>query len=54
MVAATWIGAFTSLIPTWRGVYGKFGLDANIGSCSILLDENSKWGNRKINSRENT
>ncbi|XP_037029337.1 G-protein coupled receptor moody isoform X2 [Bradysia coprophila] len=42
MVAATWIGAFTSLIPTWRGVYGKFGLDQKIGSCSILLDSNQK------------
>lgn len=45
MVAATWIGAFTSLIPTWRGVYGRFGLDKQIGSCSILLDENRKFIN---------
>lgn len=43
MVAATWIGTFTILIPTWRGVWGKFGLDTEIGSCSILPDENSKF-----------
>lgn len=42
MVAATWIGAFSSLIPTWRGAWGQFGLDHKIGSCSILLDENRK------------
>lgn len=42
MVAATWIGAFSALIPTWRGVYGQFGLDQQIGSCSILLDDNRK------------
>ncbi len=42
MVAATWIGAFTALIPTWRGDYGKFGMDPKIGSCSILLDDNRK------------
>lgn len=45
MVAATWIGTFTILIPTWRGVWGKFGLDTEIGSCSILPDENSKFIN---------
>ncbi|XP_036346120.1 uncharacterized protein LOC118755384 [Rhagoletis pomonella] len=28
------------MIPTWRGVWGRFGLDTSIGSCSILLDDN--------------
>lgn len=40
MVAATWIGAFGALIPTWRGAWGTFGLDRAIGSCSILRDDN--------------
>lgn len=40
MVAATWIGAFSILIPTSRGVWGTFGLDTEIGSCSILPDKN--------------
>lgn len=42
-MAATWICAFSALIPTWRGAWGKFGLDRDIGSCSILPDENSKY-----------
>ncbi|XP_055844572.1 G-protein coupled receptor moody [Episyrphus balteatus] len=40
MIAATWIGAFLILIPTYRGIWGSFGLDIEIGSCSILPDEN--------------
>ncbi|XP_053950123.1 G-protein coupled receptor moody [Anastrepha ludens] len=40
MIAGTWITAFSIMIPTWRGVWGRFGLDTTIGSCSILLDEN--------------
>lgn len=43
MVAGTWICAFSALIPTWRGTWGRFGLDRDIGSCSILPDENSKY-----------
>ncbi|XP_037940328.1 G-protein coupled receptor moody [Teleopsis dalmanni] len=39
MIAGTWITSFTFMIPTWRGVWGKFGLDTEIGSCSILHDE---------------
>ncbi|KAL5275890.1 hypothetical protein ACFFRR_001615 [Megaselia abdita] len=39
MIAATWLGAFSALIPTWRGKWGRFGLDRDIGSCSILPDE---------------
>lgn len=42
MVTATWLCAFLTLIPTWRGIWGKFGLDHSIGSCSILPDENGK------------
>uniref|UniRef100_T1GTK0 G-protein coupled receptors family 1 profile domain-containing protein n=1 Tax=Megaselia scalaris TaxID=36166 RepID=T1GTK0_MEGSC len=40
MIAATWLGAFSALIPTWRGKWGRFGLDKEIGSCSILPDKN--------------
>lgn len=43
MVAGTWLGAFGSLIQTWRGKWGSFGLDTRIGSCTILRDKNSKW-----------
>ncbi|XP_066974459.1 G-protein coupled receptor moody [Macrobrachium rosenbergii] len=38
MVLATWIGAFGALVPTLLGVWGTFGLDASIGSCTILPD----------------
>ncbi|XP_067638566.1 G-protein coupled receptor moody isoform X2 [Eurosta solidaginis] len=40
MIAGTWVTAFSIMIPTWRGIWGKFGLDTSIGSCSILLDKN--------------
>ncbi|XP_073834639.1 G-protein coupled receptor moody [Musca autumnalis] len=40
MVLGTWLLSFTIMIPTWRGVWGKFGLDISIGSCSILPDDN--------------
>lgn len=53
MVAATWIGTFAILIPTWRGVWGKFGLDTEIGSCSILPDENSKLSSNSLYSKKN-
>lgn len=43
MVAGTWLGAFCSLIPTWQGKWGQFGLDRKIGSCSILPDKDSKY-----------
>uniref|UniRef100_A0A182PGY9 G-protein coupled receptors family 1 profile domain-containing protein n=1 Tax=Anopheles epiroticus TaxID=199890 RepID=A0A182PGY9_9DIPT len=38
MVAFTWILGFGSLLPTWHEKWGKFGLDINIHSCSILPD----------------
>ncbi|XP_068218258.1 G-protein coupled receptor moody [Palaemon carinicauda] len=38
MVIATWIGAFGALVPTLLGVWGTFGLDESIGSCTILPD----------------
>ncbi|XP_055326791.1 G-protein coupled receptor moody isoform X2 [Sitodiplosis mosellana] len=41
MVATTWLGAFCSLIPTWQGKWGRFGLDRPIGSCSILPDKDN-------------
>lgn len=40
MVASTWICAFGTLIPTWRGAWGQFGLDRDIGSCTIIADKN--------------
>ncbi|KAG5682434.1 hypothetical protein PVAND_011787 [Polypedilum vanderplanki] len=36
MVSLTWICSFGTLIQTWRGKWGKFGMDTTIGSCSIL------------------
>lgn len=43
MVACTWLGAFCSLIPTWRGKWGQFGLDRKTGSCSILPGADGKY-----------
>lgn len=40
MVIATWISGFGALVPTWFEQWGRFGLDPNIGSCSILRDTN--------------
>lgn len=48
MVAGTWLGAFGSLIQTWRGHWGKFGLDKKIGSCTILRDNDGKWNKIEI------
>lgn len=42
MVFGTWLLCFSIMIPTWRGVWGKFGLDTAIGSCSILHDVNDR------------
>ncbi|XP_059222851.1 G-protein coupled receptor moody isoform X2 [Stomoxys calcitrans] len=42
MVVGTWILCFSIMIPTWRGIWGKFGLDTSIGSCSILRDDNNR------------
>nr|CAD7439117.1 unnamed protein product [Timema bartmani] len=39
MVACTWMFGFGALIATWVGVWGRFGLDRCIGSCSILPDD---------------
>lgn len=39
MVAASWLITFSIMIPTWLGVWGRFGLDTSIGSCSILHDK---------------
>jgi hypothetical protein len=38
MIALTWLGCFGSLLPTLLGQWGTFGLDKEIGSCSILPD----------------
>ncbi|KAI5727147.1 hypothetical protein M8J76_015006 [Diaphorina citri] len=39
MVACTWLFGFGALVPTWLGVWGRFGLEPSIGSCSILPDD---------------
>ncbi|XP_017852534.1 G-protein coupled receptor moody isoform X2 [Drosophila busckii] len=39
MVASTWLVTFSIMIPTWRGVWGRFDLDPSIGSCSIVHDK---------------
>lgn len=39
MVAGIWLITFSIMIPTWLGVWGRFGLDTSIGSCSILHDK---------------
>ncbi|XP_012256351.2 G-protein coupled receptor moody isoform X3 [Athalia rosae] len=38
MVVAIWTFGFGALVATWFGVWGRFGLDPVIGSCSILPD----------------
>lgn len=42
MVLATWTAAFGVLIVTWFERFGRFGLDPEIGSCSILPDVNGR------------
>lgn len=39
MVASTWLLGFGALVPTWLGVWGRFGLDRQVGSCTILPDD---------------
>ncbi|XP_023341816.1 G-protein coupled receptor moody isoform X3 [Eurytemora carolleeae] len=41
-VIGTWIGGFGSLVPTLASVWGEFGLDPGIGSCTILHDRNGR------------
>ncbi len=38
-VLGTWIGGFASLLPTLASAWGQFGMDPEIGSCSILPDQ---------------
>ncbi|KAK0163685.1 hypothetical protein PV327_007338 [Microctonus hyperodae] len=40
MVVATWVFGFGALVMTWLEEWGRFGLDPDIGSCSILPDIN--------------
>ena len=42
MIALTWLGCFGSLVPTLLGQWGTFGLDKEIGSCSILPDSHRR------------
>eukprot|EP00090_Calanus_glacialis_P015256 TRINITY_DN24110_c0_g1_i3.p1 TRINITY_DN24110_c0_g1~~TRINITY_DN24110_c0_g1_i3.p1 ORF type:complete len:495 (-),score=85.15 TRINITY_DN24110_c0_g1_i3:276-1760(-) len=41
-VAGTWICGFSFLIPTSLSLWGHFGLDPSIGSCTILPDKNGR------------
>uniref|UniRef100_T1IMW7 G-protein coupled receptors family 1 profile domain-containing protein n=1 Tax=Strigamia maritima TaxID=126957 RepID=T1IMW7_STRMM len=36
MIAAIWIFSFGTLVPTLLGVWGRFGFDPKVGTCSIL------------------
>lgn len=40
MIASLWIFSFGALIPTCLGVWGRFDLDEETGSCTIIPDEN--------------
>ncbi|XP_072931053.1 G-protein coupled receptor moody-like [Epargyreus clarus] len=42
MIAAIWISTITTLLMPWFEKWGRFGLDANIGSCSIIPDEKNR------------
>ncbi|XP_050677485.1 G-protein coupled receptor moody-like [Leptidea sinapis] len=42
MLAAIWLASFGVLIATWFDKWGRFGLDVDIGSCSIILDKNGR------------
>ena len=42
MVGCTWTCGFGALVATWFGRWGRFGLDSQIGSCSILPDEEGR------------
>ncbi|XP_067011551.2 G-protein coupled receptor moody [Anabrus simplex] len=42
MVACTWLFGFGALVATWFGKWGRFGLDDQIGSCSILPDQHNR------------
>ncbi|KAF4526979.1 hypothetical protein B566_EDAN001526 [Ephemera danica] len=39
MVALTWVSGFGALMPTLFSEWGHFGLDTEIGSCTILPDK---------------
>ncbi|XP_021950265.1 G-protein coupled receptor moody [Folsomia candida] len=42
MIFFIWMGAFGALFPTLLGAWGKFMLDREIGSCSIMPDESQR------------
>ena len=41
-VAATWVCGFVFLVPPSLSLWGQFGLDLTIGSCTIILDKNGR------------
>ncbi|CAK1543191.1 unnamed protein product [Leptosia nina] len=42
MLITIWAVSFGFLIATWFNKWGNFGLDVNIGSCSIIPDKNGR------------
>lgn len=46
MILSTWMISFAVMLPTWTGLWGRFGLDTAVGSCSILTD--SRFRSPKI------
>ncbi|XP_026482416.1 G-protein coupled receptor 84 [Ctenocephalides felis] len=42
MWGGTWVFGFGALLPTLFGIWGHFGLDAHVGSCSILPGEDGR------------
>ena len=41
-VAATWVWGFVFLVPTSLSLWGQFGLDLTVGSCTIILDQSGR------------
>lgn len=48
MIACIWIASIGLLIPTALEKYGRFGLDAKVGSCSIIKDINGRTPKRSL------
>ncbi|XP_022122578.1 G-protein coupled receptor moody [Pieris rapae] len=42
MLLIIWLSSFGCLVATWFNKWGSFGLDASIGSCSIIQDKNGR------------
>ncbi|KAK7792095.1 hypothetical protein R5R35_010395 [Gryllus longicercus] len=42
MVVGVWVLPLALLAPTWAGRWGRFDLDAAVGSCSIMKDDQGR------------